>query len=171
MTNKFLIIILLLIQYSYCYSQEKNLDTLKSHKVEVLTPKKNKYELLDRIKIDTLKREKSFYLLEMSLKKNLLLLEKENLETEKIIFRVFYNEDGMILDKGMDYTPNNNEITFFYAKNSQIMFFMIGSDLKNIYLKKDFQQMLRITQVLEHKVFKDISFSGMKAFTALENLE
>ncbi|MCF6130707.1 hypothetical protein [Flavobacterium wongokense] len=151
MKNKYLLAVLILFLSVQTYSQKKA----------------DKYENLKSIKIDTLSNEGSISVVKMDLTPVQLGLEK-SVKLDKIIFKVFYIEDGIIGYKAMTHKPENNEIAFFYAKNTQKMYFSVGSGLKETYLKKEFSQLIKIVEILEHRVFAAIPFSGMSAYSVLE---
>lgn len=132
--------------------------------------KTDEYKHLQSIKIDTLSNEGSISVFKMDLKPLQLGLEN-TIKFNKIIFKIFYVEDGIISYKAMKHNLEKNEIAFFYAKNTQKMYFKFGTDLRETYLKKSFSQLIKIVEILEHRVFISVDFSGMKAYSVLEEYE
>lgn len=127
----------------------------------------NRYEHLNSLVVDTISSEGTISVYSVKLSSEQLEIHN-SVEEEEIVLKVIYNEDGMILDKVMGYEPQENEITFFYAKNTQTMYFLFGELLRETYLEKEFSQLIKIVEILEHKIFDQSSFSGMQAYGALE---
>ncbi|WP_299890073.1 hypothetical protein [uncultured Lacinutrix sp.] len=97
---------------------------------------------------------------------------QKDIDAEKINLKIYYLKDASIVADYHFFKPKNNEILFFYGKDSENntseMFFKFDDELKNIYKKKDFQQLIKIIEVLEYNVFPTEAFSGADAYAALE---
>lgn len=97
---------------------------------------------------------------------------QKDINIDKINLKVYYVREGSIVADYHFFKPKKNEILFFYAINSKNktseMFFKFGNTLKDIYKKKDFNQLIKIIEVLEYNVFYQEDFSGLDAYTALE---
>lgn len=124
-----------------------------------------------KIKMDTLLVKDSLIVIKVDLTAAELKIQKAA-KIEKVLFKVFYNRNGSLLNEYKAYQPAENEVTFFYAldyvaKKTE-MLFKIGQNLLPVYKKKNFDQMLEIVKLLEHRIFDVGSFSGMGAYNALE---
>jgi hypothetical protein len=103
-----------------------------------------------------------------------LNIQKE-ISADKINLKVYYVREGSIIEDYRFFKPKKNEILFFYGidseSNTTEMFFKFGDKLKHIYKKKDFNQLIKIIEILEYNVFAKESFSGSKAYAALEHID
>ncbi|OIQ18828.1 hypothetical protein [Lacinutrix sp. MedPE-SW] len=98
----------------------------------------------------------------------------EDIDAEKINLKIYFLKDSSIVDDYKFFKPKTNEILFFYGLNTKNntteMFFKADDTLKNIYKKKDFEQLIKVVEVLEYNVFPTEDFSSAEAFVALEQL-
>lgn len=97
---------------------------------------------------------------------------QKDIHVDKINLKVYFVREGSILSDYHFFKPKNNEILFFYGTDSENktseMFFKFGDQLKAIYEKKNFNQLIKIIEILEYNVFSKEAFSGSKAYAALE---
>ncbi|MFQ3239246.1 MAG: hypothetical protein ACI9NI_001543 [Olleya marilimosa] len=96
------------------------------------------------------------------------------INTDKVYIKVYYNETASIVDDYNFFKPKKNEILFFYGTNAENqeseMFFKVHDSLKDVYKKKDFNQLMQVIKVLEYNVFSEDKFSSAEAFAALERV-
>lgn len=121
--------------------------------------------------MDTLQVKDSLIIMKVDLTAAELKIQKST-KVKQVLFKVFYNSQGYLSDEYRKYEPSENEITFFYglhAKGAQ-MIFKLGKNMLPVYKKKNFDQMLEIVKLLEHRIFDVESFPGMQAYQSLEAL-
>lgn len=120
--------------------------------------------------IATVSVQDSLTIMKANLTPEQLKLKKSKFEN--IQLTVYYNKSGKLDETFKNLTPANNEIVFGYALNYEEgiaeMKFKLGKDMKKALSKKDFDQMIALVKILEHDIFDIKSFSGTKAYAALE---
>jgi hypothetical protein len=123
------------------------------------------------IKVETLSKKDSLTIMKVNLNPQQLNIQNET-TAKNIVLKVYYNSNGSIQNEFKKYKSVTDEITFFYAKNYEKreleMQFIFDEKLKKIYSKKDFEQLMKIVEILEYNVFTVDGFSGTRAYDALE---
>lgn len=99
---------------------------------------------------------------------------QQDIDAEKVNLKIYYLKNSSIIADYQYFKPKSNEILFFYGKNKDTnepeMFFKFHDNLKHIYKKKDFAQLIKIVEVLEYNVFPTDIFSSSEAYAALERI-
>ncbi len=126
--------------------------------------------LSQSFQIDTLKVKETLIISKIKLTPEQLKL-KNNIKKE-ISLHIFHEQEKGKIPDLINYKPKPYEIAFFYMinqseKNIQ-MIFIFGKKIKKYYHKDDFNKLLEIVKLLEHQIFSVNKFSGMKAYSALE---
>ncbi|WAC03429.1 hypothetical protein N7U66_07945 [Lacinutrix neustonica] len=97
---------------------------------------------------------------------------QKDITVDKINLKVYHVREGSIISDYRFFKPKKNEILFFYGTDTKNktseMFFKFGDKLKHVYKKKNFNQLIKIIEILEYNVFSKEAFSGSKAYAALE---
>ncbi|AEH01538.1 hypothetical protein [Lacinutrix sp. 5H-3-7-4] len=99
---------------------------------------------------------------------------QQDINAEKINLKIYYLKDSSIVEDYHFFNPKTNEILFFYGmdteNNKSEMFFKADDNLKSIYKKKDFEQLIKVVEILEYNVFPTEVFSSAEAYVALEQI-